>query len=100
VTHYDALNDIEVLQRAVAIGWIDATQRVDKPGYTLVDLFATWKGVADERMTLGLAIYNLFDERYRAQASVADYSHIPGWEGIAGVYEAGRNVRLTASFSF
>ena len=100
VTRFDDLDDIEVLQRAVAIGWIGETQRVDKPGYTVVDLFGNWKPFGSERTNVALGIYNLFDERYRAHASVADYNHIPDWEGIAGVYEPGRNIRLTAAFRF
>jgi hemoglobin/transferrin/lactoferrin receptor protein len=98
VTRFEDLNDIEVLQRGVEIGWIDETQFVDKPGYTLVDVFGNWRPVG--KMDLALGIYNLFDERFRAHASVADYNHIPDWEGIAGVYEPGRNIRLTASIRF
>ncbi|RYG33282.1 MAG: TonB-dependent receptor, partial [Burkholderiales bacterium] len=43
VTHFADLNDIEVLQRNVEIGWIDSTRFVDKPGYTVVDLFVRWR---------------------------------------------------------
>ena len=98
ITRFEDLDDIEVLQRGVEIGWIGETQFVDKPGYTLVDIFGNWKPAA--RVDLALGVYNLFDERYRAHASVADYNHIPGWEGVSGVHEPGRNVRLTASFRF
>ena len=64
----------------------------------VVDVFGNWRPVG--KMDLALGIYNLFDERFRAHASVADYNHIPDWEGIAGVYEPGRNIRLTASIRF
>ncbi len=97
VTTYEDLNDIETLFRAVDIGWIDETQFVDKPGYSIVDLFATWE-VGD--FELSAAVYNLFDEDYLAHASVADYSDIPGWGIVAGVPEPGRDVRLSVAFNF
>lgn len=100
LTRFESLDGIEVLQRSVAIGWIGETQRVDKPGYTVVDLFARWQPFGDDRLTLLGAVYNLFDKRYRAHSSVADYTAIPGWEGIAGIYEPGRDIRLTAAVRF
>lgn len=100
VTHYDDFNNLEVLQRAVEIGWIGSTQRVDKPGYTVVDLVGRWRPFTDEHLTFQAAVYNLFDERYRSHSSVADYSHIPDWEDIAGVYEPGRDVRLSVAYRF
>ncbi|WP_216361213.1 TonB-dependent receptor [Caulobacter mirabilis] len=100
LVHYDDFNDLEVLQRAVEIKWIDSTRKVDKPGYTVVDLVALWRPFPDERLTLQAAVYNLFDKRYRAHSSVADYTHIPGWEGISGVYEPGRDVRLSVAYRF
>lgn len=100
LTHYAALKDIEVLQRNVEIGWIDRTQFVSKPAYTVVDLIASWRPFGSERLTLLGAVYNLFDVRYRAHSSVADYGAIPDYEGVAGLYEPGRNVRLTAAIRF
>lgn len=52
LTRYADLNNIEVLQRAVAIGRIGKTQYVDKPGYTVVDVVGSCKPFADDRMTL------------------------------------------------
>src|SRR5690606_32670545 len=100
VTRFNDLNDIEVLERNVAIGWIDSTQFVDKPGYTVVDIFGRWRPFGHERLTLLAGVYNLFDKRYRAHASVADYSGIPDYEGVVGVREPGRDIRLTASVRF
>lgn len=100
VTHYADLNDIEVLHRNVAIGWIDSTRFVDKPGYTTLDIFGRWQPLGDDRLTLLAAVTNLLDTRYRAHASVADYSAIPGYEGVVGVNEPGRNIRLTAAIRF
>lgn len=100
VTRFDTLKDIEVLQRGVSIGWIDETQYVSKPGYTVVDLFARWQPLGDDSLTLTAGVYNLFDKLYRAHASVADYNAIPGWEGVAGVYEPGRDIRLSVAVRY
>lgn len=95
------LDDIAVLYRAVEIGWIDELQTVDKPGYAVHDLAARWSprlgGALGQRVELGLTVRNLFDAQYRDHASVADYNAISGWEGVAGLNEAGRDVRLSVS---
>ncbi|MDA8019777.1 MAG: TonB-dependent receptor [Thermoanaerobaculia bacterium] len=95
VTWVDDLNDIEVLHRAVELGWIDALQTVDKPGYTVHDLSAEWLPRGLDALAVNLTVTNLFDELYRDHASVADYNAIPGWQGVAGLFEEGRNVRLS-----
>lgn len=100
MTHYDDLHGIEVLQRGVELGWVNQTEFVDKPGYTVVDLFARWTPFQDQGVELTAAVYNLFNETYRAHASVADYSAIPDYEIVKGVNEAGRNVRLGVSYRF
>ncbi|WHI47169.1 TonB-dependent receptor [Microbulbifer sp. VAAF005] len=94
------LNDIEVLQRAVEIGWIDSTQTVDKPGYQVHDLYLHWEPLADDRLNVNLAIQNLLNEHYRDHSSVADYSGIDGWGIVAGLYEAGRDIRLSVDYRF
>ncbi|MBJ7418101.1 MAG: TonB-dependent receptor, partial [Niveispirillum sp.] len=76
------------------------TQYVSKPGYTVVDLFARWQPLADDSLTLTAGVYNLFDKLYRAHASVADYNAIAGWEGVAGVYEPGRDIRLSVAVRY
>ncbi|MET0337758.1 MAG: TonB-dependent receptor, partial [Caulobacter sp.] len=100
VTRYEDLNNIEVLQRNVAIGWADRTYFVDKPGYTTVDVFGRWRPFGDDRLTLLGGVYNLFDVTYRAHASVADYTAIPDFAGVVGVREPGRDIRLSAAFRF
>lgn len=100
LTRYEDLNDIEVLHRSVELGWIGSTRFVDKPGYTVVDLFARWTPFANRNIELLAAVYNVFDKTYRAHASVADYSAIPDYEIVQGVNEPGRNVRLTVSYRY
>ncbi|NHK28706.1 TonB-dependent receptor [Parvularcula flava] len=98
--HVQDLNDIVVLHRGVEIGWIDELQTVDKPGYTVNDIYLHWTPAEYDGFRLSFAVQNLFDVAYRDHASVADYNHIPDWEGVAGVREAGRDVRLTVAYDF
>ena len=102
ITRLEDLNDIEVLFRESQLGFIDGTRFIDKPGYTTVDLFGSWHPFGNDRLELQAAVYNLFDKRYIAHASVADYGQL-GLEDyaiVSGLPEPGRNVRLTASVRF
>lgn len=98
ITYVSALNNIEVLQRGLEFGWIDNTQFVDKPSYTLVDAYLRW--MPYEQFSVYLAVQNLLDKHYRDHSSVGDYNHIPDWEGVAGLYEAGRDIRLSVTYRF
>lgn len=100
VTRVEDLDGIEVLFREAELGWIDGTRFVDKPGYTVVDLFARWQPLETDRLELHAGVYNLTDRQYRSHASVADYRGIPGYEIVAGLPEPGRNVRLSATLRF
>jgi hemoglobin/transferrin/lactoferrin receptor protein len=100
MTRFEPVEDLEVLYRDVDFGYLPNTYFIDKPGYTVVDLFAWWKPLASENVTLYAAVYNLFDEDYIAHASVGDYTSIPGYGIVSGVREPGRNFRLTAAFRF
>ncbi len=94
------LNDIEVLQRGVEIGWIEQTQTIDKPGYQVHDIYVQWVPLNSESLTVNLAVQNLFNEQYRDHSSVGDYNKIKGWEGVAGLYEAGRDIRVSMTYQF
>lgn len=100
VTRYEDLNDIEVLFREQQLGFIPTTQFIDKPGYTVVDLFGSWRPFGTDTVELQAAVYNLFDKQYRAHASVGDYSSIPGYGIVQGLPEPGRNIRLGVSFRY
>ena len=102
VTTYQDLNDIEVLFRESELGFIDGTRFIDKPGYTVVDLFARFQPFGTDAVELQAAVYNLFDTQYRAHASVGDYAQLgePDYAIVQGLPEPGRNVRLTAAFRF
>ncbi|QIL92043.1 TonB-dependent receptor [Microbulbifer harenosus] len=92
--------DVEVLHRSVELGWIDSVQTIDKSGYQLHDIYLRWQPLQDESLAVNFAVQNLFDEHYRDHSSVGDYSDIPGWGIVSGVYEAGRDVRLSVDYRF
>ncbi|MGA4632696.1 TonB-dependent receptor domain-containing protein [Pseudomonas solani] len=66
---------------------------VEKPGYGVHDLYAEWQALP-ERLTVNLTLKNLFDKQYLDQASNEDFEHIPGYEGVRGAYDPGRELRL------
>ncbi|WP_338445102.1 TonB-dependent receptor [Pelagerythrobacter marensis] len=99
LTRFERVDDLEVLFRDAELFGID-TATIDKPGYTVVDLFGRWQPFGDERLSLLAGVYNLFDETYIAHASVGDYTAIPDYGIVSGLPEAGRNVRLSASVRF
>lgn len=100
LTRYEDLDDIEVLFREKQLGFIGETQFIDKPGYTVLDLFGSWRLFGTDTVELQAAVYNLLDKQYRAHASVGDYSGIPGYAIVRGLPEPGRNVRLGVSFRY
>lgn len=94
------LNNIEVLHRSVDLGWIDSTYEIDKPNYSVHDIYVQWQPMNNDTFTVNFAVQNLFDEYYRDHSSVGDYSSVPGWGTVAGIYEAGRDIRLSLSYQF
>ncbi|MCL6415084.1 TonB-dependent receptor [Aestuariirhabdus sp. Z084] len=99
-TYVESLKNVEVLHRSAELGWIGETQRIDKPSYQVHDIYVQWLPLNDDRLTLNFTVQNLFDEYYRDHASVGDYSEIAGWETVAGLYEPGRDVRLSVSYKY
>ncbi|MEI6893041.1 MAG: TonB-dependent receptor, partial [Colwellia sp.] len=92
-------NDIEVFHRSMELGWVTQLETINKPSYQVFDAYVTYKPFDSVRVDL--TVQNLFDETYRSHGSVADYSHIgDGYESIVGFNEAGRDIRLTASYTF
>ncbi|WP_382327637.1 TonB-dependent receptor domain-containing protein [Hydrogenophaga sp. UC242_50] len=83
------------------IGSLDTpVGRVRKPGYAVHDLYANWRPTGRDSFTLTFAISNLFDKDYLDHASNEDFQRIPGYEGIVGSREPGRELRLTATLRF
>lgn len=67
---------------------------LDKPGYGVHDLYAQWSVLGDDRLVLNMTLKNLFDKQYLDHASNEDFESIPGYEGVRGSYEPGRELRL------
>lgn len=93
------------LSPALAFGWqgrfvegIDELDTgvgtLDKPGYGVHDLYAQWSVLPEERLNLTLTLKNLFDKHYLDHASNEDFEAFPGYEGVRGSYEPGRELRL------
>lgn len=62
----------------------------EKDAYDVHDVYARWLPMAGEDLALTLSIKNLFDNYYKDHASWYDY----------GYAQAGRDVRLNASWAF
>ncbi|MBL4601182.1 MAG: hypothetical protein JKY84_00405 [Emcibacteraceae bacterium] len=43
---------------------------------------------------------NIFNKLYRNHSSVADYKLVPDWGGVVGLYDTGRDIRVSTSFEF
>lgn len=79
-------------------GWLPSLYSLKKDGYTTVDIYAEWEPV--NGLIFNLAVINLTDELYRDHSSVGDYSEVPGYDLVVGPWEAGRDIRFTASYQF
>lgn len=73
---------------------------IDKPGYGVHDLFVHWLPTGSEDLRLTLTVKNVGDKQYIDHASNADYESIPGYEGVIGLPEPGRDVRLGLALRF
>ncbi|MBL1379085.1 TonB-dependent receptor domain-containing protein [Zobellella iuensis] len=67
----------------------------EKSGYGVHDLYARWRPLAGDQLTLAVTVQNLFDRQYQDHASYAVYGAV-----AAGLPEAGRDIRLSASYKF
>lgn len=73
---------------------------IDKPGYARHDVYAQWRPAVSEDIRVSLSVRNLFDKYYLDHASNGDFQHIPGYEGIVGAPEPGRDIRLNVAWQF
>ena len=97
-TYVEDLNNIEVFHRLVDIGWAPTITTIDKDGYNVHDIYVQWQ--PNETLTLNVSVQNLLDETYIDHSSVGDYNNIPGFVGVSGINEAGRDIRLAVSYNF
>lgn len=69
---------------------------IDKDGYAVHDLYAQWQITRDFKLTF--TVKNLFDKYYLDHATNGNYEHIPDYEGVVGLAEPGRDLRLSLSW--
>ncbi|TMP83326.1 hypothetical protein CWB73_02315 [Pseudoalteromonas phenolica] len=87
------------MHRSLELGWVDKLGSIDKEGYNLVDVYARYEPT--EQLRFDLSIQNLFNETYRSHGSVGDFSKFgKGYETLKGMYEPGRDIRLSVSYQF
>lgn len=73
---------------------------IDKPGYGVHDLFVDWLPTGNENLRLTLTVKNVGNKQYIDHASNADYESIPGYEGVIGLPEPGRDIRVGLALRF
>jgi hemoglobin/transferrin/lactoferrin receptor protein len=92
---------------ALELGWNGRlVERVDgvrtsagvitQDSYTVQDIYAQWQIARDLKLTF--TIKNVFDKYYLDHATNGDYQHIEDYEGVVGLAEPGRDIRLTLSW--
>ncbi len=73
---------------------------IDKPSYATHDFYLRWTPEFIEGVTLNLTVKNAFDKLYRSHGSIEDLTAFPGFEGVIGAAEPGRDIRLAATYRF
>lgn len=89
---------IDALHQDSELGFTNGLFRLNKPGYTTLDLYADWQ--ASEQLNLNVAVTNALDELYRDHSSVGDFSPVPDYGLVVGPFEAGRDIRVSMSYTF
>lgn len=68
------------------------TDSFEREGYITHGINSSWKPQEMQDLTLSFAVVNLFDENYVDQTTIGDDD--------TGIYEAGRNIKLSAKYTF
>lgn len=67
----------------------------EKSGYGVNDIYASWRPLAGDQLTLSLRVNNVFDKQYFDHASYGDAGDI-----AHGLPDPGRDFRLSATYRF
>lgn len=101
---YQVNSDWQVGWRSQFVEGISALETsvgtISKPGYGAHDAYVRWLPTSSEDLAVTLTVNNLFDKQYLDHASNADFEHIADYEGIVGLSEPGRDVRLGVNYRF
>lgn len=76
---------------------------VEKPGYSVHDIYARWSPLSNDALTINLTAKNLFNKQYLGHASVEDFTQNSGYGSplaVVGSPSAGRDIRLSVSYRF
>ncbi|WP_076418365.1 TonB-dependent receptor [Colwellia sp. UCD-KL20] len=76
---------------------------VEKPGYSVHDVYARWSPLSNDALTLNLTAKNLFNKQYLGHASVEDFTQNAGYGAplsVVGSPSVGRDIRLSLSYRF
>ncbi|HYD84626.1 MAG TPA: TonB-dependent receptor, partial [Opitutus sp.] len=74
--------------------------RISKPGYVTHDFHLRWTPTFTDALTITLTVKNVFDKTYRSHGSLEDMTAFPGFAGVVGAPEPGRDLRLSAALRF
>lgn len=69
----------------------------DKPGYQVLDLLGQWQLLADDRLTLGVSVTNLFDDGYYDHGT---YGYHAGSGKYIGFAAPGREFNASLTYRF
>lgn len=72
-----------------------ASDSPEKAGYGVNDVYARWRPLDDDQLTLALRVNNLFNKQYFDHASYGDAGDV-----AHGLPDPGRDIRLSASYRF
>ena len=74
--------------------------KIDKPGYGVHDLYARWRPTGRDDYIITVGVRNLFNKDYLDHATTEDFQHLPGYAGVVGSREPGREFRIGLSARF
>lgn len=64
------------------------------------DAYLQYSPASLQQLKLTLTVKNLLDKQYRDQATLGDFNHLKGYEGLVGMPEPGRDVRAELRWQF
>lgn len=76
---------------------------VEKPGYSVHDIYARWAPLTNDTLTINLTGKNLFNKQYLGHGSVENFTQNSGYGvplAVVGSPSAGRDIRLSLSYRF
>ncbi|WP_087025285.1 TonB-dependent receptor domain-containing protein [Thaumasiovibrio subtropicus] len=95
--HYDVIDSLSIGYTGNYVERLtDVAEGYDeKPGYAIHDVYAQWQPLTMDELKVTFTVKNVFDKAYRDHASYAESNAI-----ATGTLQAGRDIRLSASYAF